>query len=826
MSREEREENEGWNSPSQTLRSSREIGFEFSLVSLQILRMKHSLTVAGLLLFVFTSLAADTNIYHVGPSSPSASTRQGWIDLNKNGKKDTYEDPSRPVASRVNDLLKRMTLDEKIGQLWQVNYGKDPDKRFAAKLKRGEISSFLDGSALIESPVMRNKLQHITVEQSRLGIPVILGHDVIHGFRTVFPISLAQACVWEPDLFQRTQTIAAREAAAAGIDWTFAPMVDLARDPRWGRIAEGFGEDPWLGALDAAASVRGFQGITPGGIAGPDHVVACMKHYVGYGAAEGGRDYNTTEISEFTLRNFYLPQFKAGVDAGAWTVMSAFNELSGMPASASRHTLTEILRGEWHFPGYVISDWGAVGELVDHGVAADTAAAARQGLTAGVDMEMVSTTYPDTLAQQVKAGKIPLAVVDEAVRRVLTVKFEKGLFDHPYTDETRCQTAFLQPDAIALAREAAAESCVLLKNENGTLPVSRETKKIALIGPFADDAEELVGPWSSRAHVSDIVSLADGIRAKLPAGVQLTVARGCAIIENGKARRHLDTSGKIREQPTGTNEIADAVAVAGAADAVVMVLGEPRDWSGEDGSRSTLGLSGRQQELFDAVTATGKPVIVVLFNGRPLAVPEIQKKAAAVLEAWFPGVQGGNGVADVLFGDIDPAGRLTTTFPNSVGQVPFYYNHFNTGRPGTGDYKGNYADGPTAPLYPFGYGLTYTKFDYGKVRLDAPAVKPGGTLTAHLLLANVGSRAGTETVQLYIRALAGSAGPRPVRELKGFRKIPLQPGESRDVAFTLSTNDLGYYDTKGNWLVEPGKYQLWIAKDSASGELAEFEVQK
>jgi beta-glucosidase len=415
--------------------------------------------------------------------------------------------------------------------------------------------------------------------------------------------------------------------------------------------------------------------------------------------------------------------------------------------------------------------------------------------------------------------------VDEAGRRVLTVKFEKGLFDHPYTDESRCQTAFLQPDAIALAREAAAKSCVLLKNENGALPISKETKKVALIGPFADDAEELVGPWSSRAHVSDIVSLADGIRAKLPAGVQLTAVRGCAIIETGKSRRHLDTSAKIKEQPTGANEIADAVAVAGAADVVMMALGEPRDWSGEDGSRSTLGLSGQQQELFDAVAATGKPVIVVLFNGRPLALPEIQKKAAAILEAWFPGVQGGNGVADVLFGDVDPAGRLTTTFPDSVGQVPVYYNHFNTGRPGVGEYKGNYADGPIAPLYAFGFGLTYTKFDYGRVRLDSPVVKPGATLTAHLLLANTGSRAGTETVQLYLRALAASAGPRPVRELKGFQKILLRPGESRDVAFNLSVNNLGYYDTRGNWLVESGKYQLWLAKDSASGEPAEFEVE-
>jgi beta-glucosidase len=767
---------------------------------------------ASCFLFAFVVSAAEPSIYH-----------DNWIDLDKNGKKDVYEDSSRPVAKRVNDLLKRMTLDEKIGQLEQASFGNDPDKEFDGQLRRGEVGSFLDGSALIETPVTRNKLQRMAVEQSRLGIPLIFATDVIHGFRTVFPIPLAQACAWDPELFERTQTIAAREAAAAGIDWTFAPMVDLARDPRWGRIAEGFGEDPWLGALDAAAGVRGFQGTN---VADTNRVVACLKHFVGYGAAEGGRDYNTTEISEYTLRNFYLPQFKAGVDAGAWTVMSAFNCLSGFPASANRHTLTDILRGEWKFPGFVVSDWGSVEELIDHGVAADDAGAAQLALTAGVDMEMVSTTYLDTLAQQIKAGKISESVLDEAVRRVLTVKFEKGLFDNPYVDEARYKTAYLQPDALALAREAAAKSCVLLKNEQGALPISKQIKKIALIGPFAGDAEELAGPWFSRAHAGDIISLATGVREKLSDESQLVVARGCAIIENGKIRRHLGDLSKIQEKATGTNEMAEAVAAANAADVVVMALGEPRDWSGEDGSRSTLDLPGQQQKLFDAVVATGKPIIVVLFNGRPLALPEIQEKAAAILEAWFPGVQGGNGVADVLFGDVDPSGRLTTTFPFSVGQVPIYYNHYNTGRPGFGIYKGNYADGPTLPLYPFGFGLAYTTFEYGQVKLSAPTMELGGAITADVEIKNTGARAGTETAQLYIRDLAASAGPRPVRELKGFQKIQLSPGESRDVSFTLSGTELGYYDTKGNWLVEPGKYQLWIARDSASGAPADFQLVK
>jgi beta-glucosidase len=758
--------------------------------------------------------AADNSIYHAG-----------WIDLNKDGKKNIYEDPSQPVERRVKDLLKRMTLDEKIGQLWQVDLPDHLDKTNAEELRQGEIGSFLGGSAIIETPTMRNKLQHVAVEQSRLGIPLIFGHDVIHGFRTAFPIPLAEACAWEPGLFERTQAIAAREAAAAGIDWTFAPMVDLARDPRWGRIAEGFGEDPYLGALDAAASVRGFQGTN---VADPDRVVACLKHFVGYGAAEGGRDYNTTEISEFTLRNFYLPQFKAGVDAGALTVMSAFNCLSGFPASASRHTLTEILRGEWKFPGFVVSDYNAVGELMEHGVAADEAQAARLALTAGVDMEMVSATYHDTLKRQVEQGIIPKKVLDEAVRRVLAVKFEKGLFDRPFTDPARYKTAYLREDAIDLAREAAAKSCVLLKNERGVLPLSPHLNRLALIGPFAEDAQELAGPWHSRAHAGDVVSLADAMRDHLNFDFQIVVARGCALVEPGaiKVPLDIDKFTPLKDGPTGSNEIARAVALARTADVVVLALGEPLDWSGESASRSELGLPGRQQELFNAVAATGKPVVVVLFNGRPLAIPQIQNRAAAILEAWFPGGQGAGGVADVLFGDVDPAGRLTTTFPRNVGQVPFYYDHFNTGRPGFGDYKGNYVDVPTTPLYPFGFGLAYTAFEFGKLKLDTNAVPLDGTITASAEIKNTGARAGTAVAELYLRALYFSAGPRPVRELKGFRKILLQPGESHEVSFTLPAKEMGFYDAKGGWLVEPGKYQLWISADSASGEPAAFELEK
>ncbi len=727
---------------------------------------------------------------------------EDWIDFNKNGTKDVYEDSTQPVEKRVDDLLRQMTLEEKIGQLHQTTRDKNAEKIYKEEIQRGDMGSFLGGGEDIESPTIRNALQHIAVDGTRLGIPLIFGHDSIHGFRTIFPIPLAQACAWEPELFERTQRISARETSAGGNDWTFAPMVDLGRDPRWGRIAEGFGEDPWLGCLYAAANVRGFQGTN---IADPENVVACMKHFAGYGAAEGGRDYNTTEISEYTLRNFYLPQFKAGLDAGAWTFMTSFNSLSGFPASGNRHILTDILRNEWQFRGFVVSDYQAVEQLIDHGVAADVDEAARLAINAGVDMEMVSSNY-ETLPQQIQEGKVSQATIDESVRRILRVKFLRGLFEKPYVDENRYKDAYLKPDAIALAREAATKICVLLKNDKGILPISKSAKKIALIGPLGDARAEMLGCWASRGRPQDAISLAAGIRAKLDADSTLIVSPGCNITNN-------------------TAQISRAVADAKAADVVILALGEPRDWSGESKSRTHLDVPGRQLELFQAVAATGKPVIVVLFNGRPLTIPEISTNAAAILEAWHPGVQAGNGVADILFGDASPAGRLTTSFPYDVGQVPIHYNHFNTGRPGIGEFKGNYVDAPITPLYPFGYGLTYTTFEYGKVQLSAPKIKSGDPLTAHVQIKNTGTRAGAEVVQLYIRDVAASAGPRPVRELKGFQKIQLNPGESRDVTFAITNQELGYFDAAGHWLVEPGKFQVWISKDSASGKPVDFQLE-
>jgi beta-glucosidase len=570
--------------------------------------------------------------------------------------------------------------------------------------------------------------------------------------------------------------------------------------------------------------VKGFQGANA---AAPGRVAACLKHYVGYGAAEGGRDYNTTEISDFTLWNFYLPQFQAGVDAGALTVMSSFNLLSGIPATGNRHTLTDILRGQWHFRGLVVSDYMAVSELQDHGVAATGADAARLALTAGLDMEMISQTYHDTLKQQVRQGTISMKVLDEAVRRVLRVKFEKGLFDQPYTDESLYPTAFLKGDALALSREAAAKSCVLLKNDHQALPLAPDAGKIALIGPLADNAQELVGPWHSRAHTNELVSLAAALRAQAGPQTEITVARGCALYEPGvfKVPRDITVFQPLESGPTGSNEIADAVALAKASDVVVLALGEPLDWSGEDGSRSELNLPGLQQPLFDAVAATGKPVVVVLFNGRPLAISELQRHATAILEAWFPGTAGAQGVADVLLGKADPAGRLTATFPRNLGQVPFYYNHYNTGRPGFGEYKGNYVDVETTPLYPFGFGLAYTTFEFGAAQC-AQTLTRAGTLTVRTTVKNTGARAGTAVAELYLRAPAAGAGPRPVRELKGFQKIQLRPGEARAVSFELPASELGYYDAQGRWLVEPGQYRVWISPDSAAGEPATFELTK
>ncbi len=714
----------------------------------------------------------------------------GWIDLNKNGVKDVYEDPAQPVEARVDDLLRRLSQAERIGQLLQQHLSENTAGVDAALIAAGGIGSYL-GAAPDAGP--RNQLQRLAVEDSRLGIPLIFGFDTIHGFRTVFPIPLGLSCAWDPQLVERVETVAAAESAAAGVDWVFAPMVDIARDPRWGRIAEGAGEDPWLGGLLAAAAVRGFQGSDFGQ---PDRVAACLKHYVGYGAAEGGRDYNTTEIGLPTLRNIYLPPFKAGVAAGAATLMSAFNCLNGVPTSGNHFTLTEVLRDQWGFQGFVVSDWKAVAELVHHGFAADRARAAATALSAGVDMEMVSDSYRTELPGLLAAGRVSPATLDTAVRRVLRVKIRKGLLDHPYTAPARLDAAA----ATALAREAAARSCVLLKNADDTLPL-RAGGTIALIGPLADNRAELLGCWAGLGRAEDVVTLREGLAADLPSAVVRT-ATGCA--------------------PTGDDEngLDEAVAVARGADLVILALGEPAEFSGEDSFRSDLGLPGRQQQLFDRIVGAGRPVITVLFTGRPLAVPAVIAKSAAVLLAWHPGGQGGPGVADILTGAVAPSGRLTTSWPSRLGQVPVHYNHLPTGRP-----LDDYREGSRDALLPFGYGLTYTRFNYSPTRLSGATLRDGA-ITATVTLANTGARAGTEVAQLYLREFACAAGARPLRELKGFQRVTLRPGESREIAFRLAAQDLGCWTADGAWVVEPGRFGLVIAPDSARGTMAEFTLER
>ncbi|MCA9973565.1 MAG: glycoside hydrolase family 3 C-terminal domain-containing protein, partial [Anaerolineales bacterium] len=619
---------------------------------------------------------------------------------------------------------------------------------------------------------------------------------------------LAEASTWNPALLERASRVAAEEASASGVDWIYAPMVDVARDPRWGRIAEGAGEDPFLGMAMARARVRGFQAAD---LISGRRIAACPKHYVGYGAAEGGRDYNTTDFSERTLRDVYLPPFKAAFDAGAGSVMSAFNEISGVPATANPLVLRTILRDEWAWPGVVLSDYDAVRELIPHGLAADLRDAARLSLLAGLDVEMVSSGYADHLAELVAAGEVPLTAVDEAVRRVLRLKFRLGLFDNPYTDESLAETVILRPEFRALALEVAQESMVLLKNEAGLLPLSPQTR-LAVIGPLADNRHDMLGCWSLHTHPEDVETVLEGIAAYLPAGAWTHVA-ACPIRGDG---------------PT---DFAAAVAAAEAADVVLLVVGESADMSGEGHSRTQLGLPGRQQALADAVATTGKPLVCVLMSGRPLVVPRLAAQAHALLAAWHGGIRAGRAVADLLFGAANPSGRLTASWPRAEGQIPVYYGHKNTGRPAAESgvrqfaesFKSVYMDERNSPLFPFGFGLSYTQFTYADLCIAQPALRPDDTLVVSATLTNAGRRAGAEVVQLYVRDLVGSV-TRPVRELKGFQKITLQPGEQRTVRFEVPVCNLGFTGRDLRYTVEPGDFRLWLGPDSTGGLEGAFTV--
>src|SRR2546430_1566171 len=628
----------------------------------------------------------------------------------------------RPAAEpKIDSLLARMTLEEKLGQLNQLSVDQQPTAEQTDLVRKGLVGSLFN----LTGAAATHDAQHIAVTESRLHIPLIFGQDVIHGYRTIFPIPLGEAASWDPEAVEAAAHVAAKEAAAAGVHWTFAPMVDIARDPRWGRIAEGSGEDPYLGSALAAARVRGFQGKAP---RAPDAVLATVKHFAAYGGAEGGRDYNTVDLSDRTLREVYLPPYRAGIDAGAGTVMASFNEIGGIPSTASPWLMTTVLRREWGFKGFVVSDWTAVAELLNHGVAGTSADAGKLALEAGVDMDMVSRIYVDDLPAPVRAGRIPIAVVNEAVRRVLSAKAALGLFDDPYHGATveREQAALLAPAHRQLARRVAEESIVLLKNDAQRLPLAASVKTIAVIGPLADDKVSALGSWAGRGDPRDAVTPLEGIKARADS-VSVVYEKGCGITD------------------TATAGFAGAIAAAKQADVAVLVLGEAGDMSGEAASRADIDLPGVQPRLLEAIQATGTSVVLVVMSGRPLTIPWAAEHVPAIVESGFLRVEDGPALAAVLFGDVSPSGKLPATFPRSVGQIPLYYNHKNTGRPtGPDKYTSKYIDLPVTPLFPFGHGLSYTTFSYSDLRLSAPRITPTGTLRASVSVTNTGSREAAE----------------------------------------------------------------------------------
>ena len=706
------------------------------------------------------------------------------------------------IEKKITALLEQMTLEEKLGQLQQLDGHADGRYRelHAQLIRRGLLGSTLN----VRGARITNELQGIAMGQSRLKIPVLFAFDVIHGYRTIFPVPLGEAATWDPSWVTRGASIAAAEAASAGVRWTFAPMVDIARDARWGRIVEGAGEDPYLGSVMARARVRGFQGED---YSKPGKIVACAKHWVAYGAAEGGRDYNTTEVSERTLREIYFPPFKAAVDAGVGTVMSAFNDLNGIPTSANSFTLKQVLRGEWKFDGIVVSDYESVRELINHGLAADEKEAASYAFNAGVDVEMVSRLFNQHGGQLVKDNKVRIASIDEAVRRVLRIKFRLGLFDQPMIDESREGATLLNENHLIAAREVAARSIVLLQNQRETLPFKKELKSIAVIGPLADDQVNLMGSWNGDGRKEDVVTLLAGIKAKVSPGTQVSYGKGCEI--DG-------------DSTTGFNE---SVMLARDAEAVIIAVGESAEMSGEAASRSSLDLPGRQLDLIKLIHATGKPYVVVLMNGRPLSIEWVAENSPAILETWFAGTQGGHAIADVIFGDVNPGGKLPITFPRSAGQAPIYYNHKNTGRPpdAKNKYTSKYLDVAWTPLYPFGFGLSYSEFKLSNLQLSASRIKLDDKIEVSVMLENTGSRVGDEVVQLYLRDVAASV-TRPVRELKGFERVTLKPGEKRRLKFTLGREELGFYNREMKFEVEPGLFKVYVGNSSEGGLETSFEV--
>jgi beta-glucosidase len=712
------------------------------------------------------------------------------------------------IEQRVDSLINLMTLEEKIGQLTQYpndNLLTGPavfNEHKIEDLRNGKVGSYLGVSGADFS----RQMQDIAIKETRLHIPLIFGLDVIHGFRTIFPIPLGEAASWDPSVWEASARVAATEAAASGVHWTFAPMVDICRDARWGRIMEGAGEDPYLGSVAAKARVKGFQGIS---LSADSTIVACAKHYAAYGGAMGGRDYNSVDMSERMLRDIYLPPFKAASDAGCGTFMSAFNDLSGVPSSGNQFLLDQVLRKEWGFNGFVVSDWNSVKELINHGYAANDYEAAMKGLTAGVDMDMCSGVYRNNLAQLVKDGKVSIQQIDESVRRILRYKFKLGLFDDPYKycNAEREKKLILCPRHQAIERDAARKSIVLLKNDKDILPLSKNLRSIAVIGPLADNKHELNGNWAAEGRAEDCISLIQGIKKAVSPTTKILYAKGCNI--NDDTLQYID----------------QAVKVAKNADVIIAAVGESAMMSGEAHSRAYTIIPGEQEQLLKALLKTGKPVIMVLMNGRPLCINWEKDNLSAILETWFLGTQAGNAIADVLFGDYNPSGKLTVSFPYAIGQIPVFYNYKSTGRPYNGTpYTTCYMDIPNDPLYPFGYGLSYTKFDISAPMLDRNVISSDDTLHISVKVKNTGKRSGAEVVQLYIRDVSGSV-TRPVKELKGFNKVFLDPGQEKLVDFALTTKDLASYDINMKFTAEPGEFRLFVGSSSVDVKETRFMLK-
>lgn len=718
----------------------------------------------------------------------------------------------KTIDQKVDSVLKLMTLEEKVGQMNQYNgdwaatgpITKDGDKQ--SQIKQGLVGSMLNVTGVDHT----RTLQQIAM-QSRLKIPLLFGQDVIHGYRTIFPIPLAEAASWNMNAMEQSARVAAIEAAAVGVHWTFAPMVDIARDPRWGRVMEGAGEDVYLGSLIAKARVKGFQG---NGLGNTNAVMACAKHFAAYGAAVGGRDYNSVDMSLRQLHETYLVPFKAAVDAGAATLMNSFNDINGIPATGNAYIQREVLKKQWGFKGFVVSDWGSIGEMIQHGYSKDNYEAAMQAANAGSDMDMESRSYIKHLVQLVKDGKVKQSVIDDAVRRILRKKFELGLFDNPYKfcNEEREKQQWNNPEHLKIARDVAKKSIVLLKNENHLLPLKKDVKSIALIGPFVKDKSSNNGFWSYdwKDDSTRITSLYEGIQKQVSATTQLFYSKGCNINDENK------------------EGFADAVETAKKADVVIVSVGEARDMSGEAKSRSNIHLPGVQEELIKALQATGKPVIVLISAGRPLIFNYTADNVPAIVYTWWLGTEAGNAIADVLMGNYNPSGKLPMSFPRTEGQIPIYYNHYNTGRPASSDsdrnYRSSYIDLSIHPKFPFGYGLSYSNFKYGDVKLSSSKMKAGQKIIASIAVANQSDVDGTETIQLYVRDMVGSV-VRPVKELKGFQQVFFKAGETKTIQFTITENELKFLNDKLQYIVEQGDFKVMIGSNAEEVKEAMFVLE-